>query len=306
MTLVKGQTLQAGKYIIERVLMEGPFGITCQATHSHLSHTVVIKTPAETGLQNFQQEVAISAEISKLRHPNIVRIYDYFVENERPYLVMEFVPGESLEDLINRLKKENRLFPEREAIACIRQIGEALVALHVAGFVHRDVKPGNIIRQQNGMAILIDFGIAMPISPSDSVTENVTTTIVEENSSRQPQTINEARTKAFSPYEQGREGDGKPTVDIYSLAATLYFALSGEPPVEAADRKHFKIEQRKIESISDRLNSAILTGMALEPSERPQSVRDWLSILPNEPSVSNQKKITDEKTEFFLAETTTA
>ncbi|NET59866.1 MAG: serine/threonine protein kinase [Symploca sp. SIO2E6] len=171
-----GQELHQGKYIIlGKPLGHGGFGITYKAKHVHLQEAVVIKTPIDylqIDLQNpvqyweyakhFIKEGKKLAKLSPKAHPNIVRVRDVFEEGTIPCLVMDFVPGKNLFEVV---RQRGRL-PEAEAVGCIRQIGDALATMHKMGLVHRDAHPGNIILRDDGKAILIDFGIAKELVPT--------------------------------------------------------------------------------------------------------------------------------------------
>ena len=265
-----GQQLQNGKYVIEEVLGQGGFGITYKALHVPLEQQVVIKTPNEylkyerdydQYVERFVREGRILARLSETPHPQIVGVRDLFQDGETHCLVMDFVPGMNLFDAV----KQRGGLPEGEAIGYIRQIGEALALVHQAGLVHRDAHPRNIMLRDNGTAVLIDFGIAKEIIPSTiSSTGN-------------------AGNQGFAPYEQLVRGSREPTVDIYCLAATLYYAITGQRPPTSLDRKLNDIPvippKQLVPEISDRINQAILHGMALEAENRPQSIEDWLKYL---------------------------
>lgn len=268
----KGYKLQGGRYVIEKVLGEGGFGITYQAQHTLLKQWVVIKTPNEilkndseypNYVKRFIQEGRKLAKLSQQPHQNIVRVNELFQESETYYLVMDFVPGESL---FNLVQKQGAL-PELEAVGYIKQIGEALIFVHHQGLVHRDAHPGNIMVQKNGKAVLIDFGIAGEIMPQDGYF-----------TSHHPANI------AFAPYEQ-MGGNRQVTIDVYTLAASLYYAVTGKRPESSLDRKLYNkplISPNKyVFGISDELNLAILKGMNLDAVNRPQSMRQWLNLLPN-------------------------
>jgi len=270
----KGYKLQSRSYVIEKVLGEGGFGITYQAKHTLLNQLVVIKTPNER-LQNhpeypkfvkrFIEEGRKLAKLAEQQHPNIVRVSDLFQERNLYCLIMDFVDGESLLNLVER----RGALPPAEAVGYIQQIGEALIVVHQAGLVHRDAHPGNIMVQQNGKAVLIDFGIAGEIQGP--------------NTSMHPANI------AFAPYEQMR-GYKKPTVDIYTLAASLYYTVTGRYPESSFDRKLHNIpltSPRQYVSISDDLKRAILKGMELEAQNRPQSMSKWLELLPDIKSIDS-------------------
>ncbi|MEH2145556.1 serine/threonine protein kinase [Nostoc sp.] len=270
MPWIVGQQLHGGKYVIETVLGQGGFGITYKALHVELNQTVVIKTPNEYlshnpeydhYIERFIQEGRTLAKLSQDPHPHIVGVIDLFREGAICCLVMDFVEGENLFEAVRR----RGALPEAEIVPCIRQIGEALSVVHQAGLVHRDAHPGNIILRRNGRAVLIDFGIAKQVIPS-----TISST-------------NKAGHEAFAPYEQISRGSREPTVDVYCLAATLYYAVTGQSPTTSLARKldntPLSLPKQINPSISDGLNKAILKGMALEAKDRPQSMQAWLAIL---------------------------
>jgi serine/threonine-protein kinase len=227
----------------------------------------VIKTP-NIDLQNdpeyanfvrrFIREGQILAQLCQNAHPGIVRVSDLFEEKGIHCLVMDLVVGQSLFDLV---QQEGRL-PDLEAVAIIRQIGEALTDVHKSGIVHRDAHPGNIILRPNGQAVLIDFGLASELMP------NVIST-------RHP------FNPAFAPWEQQMNGSGKPTVDIYTLAASLYYTVTGQIPIPSLKRQfqNAPLKPAKDFGVKDWVNLAIEKGMASDPQKRPQSMQDWLIYL---------------------------
>ncbi|NEU81138.1 serine/threonine-protein kinase, partial [Nostoc sp. UIC 10630] len=265
-----GQRLQGGKYVIDKVLGQGGFGITYKALHIELNRTVVIKTPNEylshdpefeKYIERFIQEGRTLARLSQHPHPHIVGVIDLFRENSIHCLVMDFIPGENLFQVVRR----RGALPEVEIVPCIRQIGEALMVVHQAGLVHRDAHPGNIMLRSNGKAVLIDFGIAKELVPKTlSSTSN-------------------AGNHGFAPYEQMTRGSREPTVDVYCLAAALYYGVTGQPPTTSLARKldnSSLTPPRQINpKISEQLNQAILKGMALEAKDRPESMYVWLAML---------------------------
>jgi serine/threonine protein kinase len=271
MVWASGQQLQDGKYVIEQVLGQGGFGITYKAKHSILNNSVVIKTPNDSlkndpeyanYVKRFINEGQRLEQLSQTQHPNIVRVRDLFHEGGTYCLVMDFVQGESLFNLVQR----RGTLPIEEALQYITQIGNALKVVHQAGLVHRDAHPGNMMIQQDGKAVLIDFGIAgetMPTTVSSRFFGN----------------------PGFAPHEQMR-GDRKPYVDVYSLAASLYYAITGKRPTESFQRKAYNMAlvspQEHNSSISNELNQAILKGMELEPENRPQTMHEWLESLTEE------------------------
>ena len=269
-----GQLLHNGTYRIESTLGRGAFGITYKALHRNLDQYVVIKTPDETlkfdpnypkFVRRFIKEARLLAKLCAEPHPHIVRVTHLFEEGDTHCLVMDFIPGESLWQWV---QCHGRL-SEAKAVEYIRQIGSALQVVHQAGMVHLDVTPPNIMLKDNGKAVLIDFGIAGEMAPPSSFSRSFGNT-------------------AFAPYELYRKGSRQPTVDVYCLAASLYYAVTGECPTKSFNRKYDGEElvppQRWFGGISDGLNQAILQGMALEAKNRPQSIEAWLALLMTDES----------------------
>jgi serine/threonine-protein kinase len=284
-----GKLLHGGKYQIERILGRGGFGITYKARHTQLNQDFVIKTPDETlkiepdypkYVKRFIQEGQVLAQLCKEPHLHIVRVIDLFSEGDTHCLVMDFIEGESLYE---RVQRRGRL-PEAEAVKYIREIGSALIEVHKANLVHRDVHPGNIMLRSSGKAVLIDFGISGEMFPKTMTSKHF-------------------GNKAFAPYEQQRKGSRHPTVDIYTLAASLYYALTGQLPTDSFDRKYDGIElkapKQLVPSISDGLNQAILRGMALEAQDRPQSVQAWLQLLDISKQESKTLSLSNKKSSFW-------
>jgi serine/threonine protein kinase len=270
------QKLQNRPYQIEGILAQGGFGITYKARHLQLNHLVVIKTP-NIALQNdpeypeyverFIKEGQILAQLSQKAHPSIVRVNDLFQEGSIHCLVMDLIIGESLFDAV---QKKGAL-PELAAVEIISQIGDALTVVHKLGMVHRDAHPGNIMLRDGTPAVLIDFGIAGEIMPTML-------------SSQHPANA------AFAPYEQHFDGSREPTVDIYCLAASLYYTITGKTPTTALKRKiqgtALVSPKQHNSKISDYLNNAILQGLALEAKDRPQKMEDFLQLIQAKRSIN--------------------
>ena len=238
--LPKNTLLQGGKYRIEKVLGQGGFGITYLATQELLDRKVCIKefffknscSRTSTGkvalgtvgnmdlVERFLNKFIKEARtISKLEHPNIIRILDIFMENGTAYYVMDFIEGESLEDIVN----SRGALPEHEAIGYIKQVANALDYLHQRKINHLDVKPANImIRKKDNIAILIDFGVSKQY---DERGEQTSTT---------PVGISHGYA-SMEQYNVGGVGTFSPQTDIYSLGATLYKLLTGNTPPQAIE-----------------------------------------------------------------------
>jgi serine/threonine-protein kinase len=264
-----GKTLQGGKYTLDQVIGQGGFGITFRATHHLLGQTVVIKTLNGLAEPNPQKFDALrrrfqdeARRLALCLHPNIVRVNDFFLEDGLPYLVMDYVPGQTLQEMVF----PDRPLPESTAIHYIRQIGDALRLVHANGLLHRDVKPENIIlKQGTQQVILIDFGIAR-----------------EFNADR-TQTHTSFLSAGYAPIEQYFPQEKRtPATDVYGLAATLYALLTAQVPVASVlrDRQPMPAPQELRPELSATANQAVMRGMAVEVKYRPETIDQWLALLP--------------------------
>jgi serine/threonine protein kinase len=269
MNALVGKSLQDGKYILEQPLGQGGFGITFKAVHRDLGQTVVIKTltPASYQHPQFAQlERRFRDEARRLAlcvHPNIVRVNDFFVEAGIPYLVMDYIPGQTLEEVVF----PDHPLPEAIAIHYIRQIGAALQVVHQNGLLHRDVKPQNIIlRQGTQEVVLIDFGIAREFTPGTTQTHTSLVSV------------------GYAPIEQYMSQEKRtPATDVYGLAATLYALLTATVPIASILRTRQTLPApRELQpQVSPAVNQAVLRGMAVEVQYRPATVAEWLTLLPS-------------------------
>lgn len=269
-----GKILQDGKYTLNAVLGYGGFSVTYRATHHYLQSTVVVKTlnPDLTSHPQFakleQQFWDEGRRLALCTHPNIVRVNDFFVEAGVAYLVMDYIPGQTLAEIVT----PNHPLPEVLAIQYMRQIGAALEVVHQNGLLHRDVKPQNIIlHQETGQAMLIDFGIAREFTGN---TQTHTSLISE----------------GYAPVEQYiSQAKRTPATDVYGLAATLYTLLTAQVPVASIlrDRQPMPAPRELQVQINAATNEAVMRGMAIEAEYRPATVTEWLALLPAQsPSIS--------------------
>ncbi len=279
MNSLVGKTLQSGKYTLEQELGRGGFGVTFKATHHYLGQPVVIKTLNESlhlhpDFARFERLFQDEARrLALCIHPNIVRVSDFFVEAGWPYMVMDYVPGQTLQAVVFPGKP----LSEATAINYIRQIGEALKVVHQKGLLHRDLKPENIILRtppsppsqggaRGGEVVLIDFGIAREFTADSTQTH---TSMVSDG---------------YAPLEQYLIKEKRtPASDIYGLAATLYALLTAQVPTPAVirDRQPMPAPRDLQPQISAAVNQAVMRGMAVEARYRPASVDEWLSLLLN-------------------------
>jgi serine/threonine-protein kinase len=172
--------------------------------------------------EQFYREASV---LARLDHPSLPKVSDFFSEEDRDYLIMDFVPGRDLSDIVDAARDEGRFLPEGEVLDWARQLIDALKYLHEQEppVLHRDIKPANLKLTPNGTIKLVDFGL-VKLLESD---EQRTVTIVQGRG-----------TAHYTPLEQygGDTGHTDVRSDIYSLGATLYHMLSNEPPAEAKER----------------------------------------------------------------------
>lgn len=303
MNLAPGTVLQEGKYKIEDVLGIGGFGITYRATHTYLGQTVVLKTLNDSLRQHpdfalFQQQFVGEAQcLSWCQHPNMVRLLDFFEEAGLSFIVMDYIPGQSLAQLV----ESGQQLPEAEALHYIRQIASALKTLHQSGLLHRDIKPENIIRRAGThLVMLIDFGITREFTPDMRSTHS---SLLSSGYAPIEQYLPQGEQPSkdtFSILNSARPGLGKskianhltPATDIYGLAATFYYLLTGERPVAAPLRDRISLlPLRQFQpQLSPAVEQAILCGLEMDASRRPQTVENWLAFLEAQQLVESQKE----------------
>ncbi len=272
MNIAYGPTRQGDKYTLEQELGRGGFGITIKATHNYLGQLVVIKTLNESlrqhpNFEEFQRKFQDEAKrLALCVHPNIVRVSDFFVEDGQPYIVMDYIPGQTLAEIVF----SGQPLPEAIAVDYIRQIGNALMVVHQNHLIHRDIKPQNImLRQDTNEVILIDFGIAREFIVGKT---QVHTNLVSDG---------------YAPPEQyWVQGKRTAATDIYGLAATLYTLLTAQIPLAAPTRGQQEMAnpQQLQPQLSANVNQAVLIGMALDMQQRPATVDEWLKLFLDSPT----------------------
>ena len=228
------------------------------------SYVSVPTTGSKEQTEKFRQKFIKEARnIATLSHPNIVQVLDVFEENGTVYYAMQYLDGGSLREKV----KANGPFSEAQAVTYIRQIADALGYMHQKKHIcHLDVKPGNILLDKNGRAMLIDFGISKSYDEHGNETSSTPVGL----------------SQGYAPLEQYQNSlhDFSPVTDIYSLGATLYYLLTGETPPEAAVVLENGIGQQPPQ-VSRNVWQAI--GAAMQPlrKERPQTAEAFLDIIDN-------------------------
>ena len=261
-----------GNYELLEKVAEGGMGSVWRARHMETGQIVAIKImPAHmasnpTLLRRFEQEFRAA---SRLDHPNIVRALDYGDTGNTPYLVMEFVEGESLGQKIERDGK----MPEAESIRIVAQVAQGLHRAHKQGIIHRDVKPDNVMVTPSGDAKLADLGLVKEVDADLNLTK----------------TGRGLGTPHFMAPEQFRSAkDADVRADVYSLAATLYMMVTGElpfksnGPLDAWMKKmnnDLTAPRQIVPELTERTDWAIRRAMSPNKEQRPNNCREFVEDL---------------------------
>jgi hypothetical protein len=275
--LAAGTTL--GSYILEDMLGQGGFGITYRARSGH--NSVAIKEFFPEGSQRVQGSVLPPVSISGLEfahlkikfleelrllkkfmggvnHPNIVDVFETFEANGTVYLVMELLEGETLEARITKLGR----LKAKEVRKIASQLCDALETVHLAGLLHRDVKPGNVFLTSDGRAVLIDFGSARGFANGQTMQHT------------------QMVTPGYAPLEQySSQARVSAATDVYALSATLYHALTGVMPPTAIERMNGAMLNPLNNALSAGLRKAIESGLSLQIADRPADASAFAALV---------------------------
>jgi len=281
-----GRTL-SGRYRIDALLGQGGMSAVYKATDPNLKRVVAIKlihahlSGDNQFIKRFEEE---AAAVASLRHPNIVQVFDFNVDEGTYYMVLEFLPGETLQDRLKRLSDEKRLFSIEESIQYTLNICDALGYAHSRGMVHRDIKPANIMLDIHNQAILMDFGI-VKIVGGDSHT--ATGAVVGTARYMSPEVI-----RAEVPDERA---------DIYSLGVTLYEMLSGRAPFMADSAMTLMMmhlndpvpDPRSLRAdVPQALVEVLIKAMAKNRNDRFRTAADFSAALKDVLSARDGRTIT--------------
>ena len=283
--LLPHRTVLNGQFIVGKVLGKpGGFGITYLGWDINLATPVAVKEylPRDYagrdsdhasvmahsredaslfrfGLEQFLQE---ARTLARFDHPNVVRTRSFFEQNGTAYLVMDYLQGVNLSEYLT--SKGGRL-NEQQAGEIMLPILDGLQEVHAKGFLHRDIKPQNIYVTSTGRPILLDFGAARQAMGERS------------------RSLSVVLTPGFSPYEQyHRRGEQGPWTDIYALAATYYYLLTGQAPPDAPERvatDELLPLRQLAPTVSAGLEAAIMQSLSLEAAGRPQDVFIFRDLL---------------------------
>ena len=294
-TLQPGNTLQGGKYRIEKVLGQGSFGITYLASYATTiegalgkmavdikvaikeffmsevnqrnEQTHGVEGSSSTIFTNYRIKFRKEAQnLASLHHPHIVQVTDVFDENNTTYYVMQYIEGMSLDSFIT---SKGRVSAE-DTILIAAQIGQALSYMHQRHMLHLDLKPGNIMLDKQGQVHLIDFGLSKQY---------------DSNGEPESSTSIGMGTPGYAPIEQAnRMGQGKQfqaTIDVYAFGATVYKMLTGRRPDDASvilnDAFPFGFLQQL--GVQQNMINAVQRAMAPQRNARFQTVTEFVQAL---------------------------
>jgi len=288
--LLSAGTVLRSRYKIVEFISQGGMGAIYRAEDLRLEGRMcAVKemwadaNASDQDIQQIQSQFHREASIlARLDHPNLPKVSDYFAQDSRDYLVMDFVAGQDLKDAMDQARQKGQMLSERQVLDWAKQILDALEYLHTQDppVLHRDIKPANIKLTPSNTIKLVDFGLVKLMVPD----EDRTVTVLQGRGTAQ-----------YTPLEQygGDTGHTNVRSDIYSLGATLYHLLTNRPPTDAKSR-YLKPESLLPPShynpdVSPRVENAILHAVAMHPSDRPANVSEFRSELfssqPLEPIV---------------------
>jgi hypothetical protein len=259
-----------GKYEIIRLLGKGGYGATYEAKYREmLKQTFAIKETPRLYCDDEEDEFLLN-----LNHPGIPKLYERFNIGDLHYIIMEFIEGENLQEIIHN-RPQVGLEPLILKIA--EQVCDVLAHIHAENVIHRDLKPENILVRRNGSVAIVDFGIAKRFVPGV-----------------QTRHLARAASQFYSPPEQYDTGKGvtDPRSDIYSLGAILYFLLTGREPIDANNRKFNEplapLPSQMNPNISNRLEEVVVRAMSMKASDRYPNIGEMKKALLNAGVVSTR------------------
>lgn len=217
----------------------------------------------------FLQEASI---LAKLDHPNLPKVSDFFPDGERDYLVMDYVPGHDLKQMLDESRAQGQLLDPALVLAWAEQIMDALAYLHRQDppVLHRDIKPANIKLTPDNRIKLVDFGLVKVMAADDYRTITV---------------VQGRGTALYTPLEQygGDSGHTDARTDVYALGATFYHLLTDYPPPDAKSRflnpRMLRPPHEINQAVPEHVSEAVLWAMAMHPDERPSSIEVFREAL---------------------------
>ena len=285
-----GKTL--GEYKIKKLIGKGGMSKVYQGEDQNLGREVAVKIitldpdRAKELMKRFEREGRTMGKLD--RHPNIVRVYRYHNAEDPRYLVMEYIEGETLTQIMARYRNQGKFMPYGELISIMRQVADALDFAHAHDVIHRDIKPSNIMIEANSKrAVLMDFGLVMQANTDTTLGTAFGTP------------------RYISPEQAISSQQAVPQSDIYSLGVIIYEAITGKAPFDDESAMSLALShitnqppnpQDVRADISDDISKALLKALEKTPEERYQSAAAMIDALAAsmgvEESVASKPKVT--------------
>jgi predicted Ser/Thr protein kinase len=271
--MIETGTILQDRYLIDKQIGAGGMGAVYLATDQRFGSTVAIKETFFTD-ENLRRAFEREARLlNSLRHAALARVSDHFTDGQGQFLVMEYIPGDDLSEL---LAQRSSAFPVSEVMTWADQLLDALDYLHTQEMpvVHRDIKPQNLKLTNRGQIILLDFGLAKG-NPTNSDHQTNTKSVF-------------GFSRVYAPLEQIQGTGTDPRSDFYSLAATLYHLITGVPPEDALTRATavlngnpdpLKPPHQLRPEIPPAISAVIMKAMALNANYRPSSAAAMRALL---------------------------
>lgn len=276
---IKTGTVLRNRYQVNKIIGQGGMGCIYLAEDLRLEGRLcaIKEVEYDRGLpeemliearKQFQREATV---LARLDHPNLPKVSDFFSIRDRDYLVMDFVPGKDLRQLMIEARQAGTFLPEEDVLDWANQLSDALKYLHTQEqpILHRDIKPSNLKLTPGGLVKLVDFGLVKLLAPGE-----VTITILQGQG-----------TALYTPLEQygGDSAHTDARSDIYALGGTLYHLLTNEPPINVRDRFLNPGSLPRIREInpnvSVRTERAIHWALQLHPEDRPKDIDAFIKAL---------------------------
>ncbi len=274
-----------GRYHLIEPLGEGGMAVVYKAYDTHLECEVALKVirvdnlprnAEERALKRFERE---AKAVARLTHPNIVKVTDYGEEDGKPYLVMPYLPGGTLKQLI----KEHGQIPWQEAARILIPIAEALAYAHEEKVIHRDIKPSNILLTRSGQPMLTDFGVAKIIE--DEATQDLTGTSAT------------VGTPEYMAPEQITSKTVDTRADLYSLGVVFYEMITGRKPFEADTPMAVMIMHSRdplprpsqfVKNLPENVEHLLIKALTKKPEDRYQTANEMVHALRELTGTSNK------------------